>query len=433
MKLKTSQKIIIIAAVAAILIYIFIMFLSANFSMVHTESAVAATLSKTIDTNGYIVRNETYITNTLGGVVSYVNNGGGSVSANGAIAKVYATEQDATAHQQIDKLNTEIERLQKLNETKQVQGTSLEAINSVLNNDISTLIKSLHNNDFYSLEQTRNDILMAINERQVVTGAVLNFNEQIAKLDAQKKSLEATTGAAIGEIKSPIAGYFVDFSDGYENSYDYSKASSMTCDELSQLKEKESQDVPANAIGKVISNLNWYICCPITMDEATEFSDIYDNVKVKMPFATTDSVPVDVMAINKDIANNQAVIVLDCKFISDELAALRNEKVQIDVKTYTGIKISQKAIHDDSVQKIIENDDGTTTTDSQQVKGVYVLHGNELVFKQVDILFSTEDYVICSPKPDAGKLFNGETVELYDKIVTEGADLYAGKIVKQSS
>ena len=40
---------------------------------------------------------------------------------------------------------------------------------------------------------------------------------------------------------------------------------------------------------------------------------------------------------------------------------------------------------------------------------------------------------ICDTNQDNEDLFSGTTIKLYDKIVTEGTDLYAGKIVKQST
>ena len=80
-----------------------------------------------------------------------------------------------------------------------------------------------------------------------------------------------------------------------------------------------------------------------------------------------------------------------------------------------------------------ENADGTTSTLEKTVDGVYILYGNELKFKEIVKLYETKDYVICDTNQDNEDLFSGSTIKLYDKIVTEGTDLYAGKIVKQST
>ena len=58
-----------------------------------------------------------------------------------------------------------------------------------------------------------------------------------------------------------------------------------------------------------------------------------------------------------------------------------------------------------------------------------MLYGNELQFKEVSILYSGSDFVICDPSPDSGVLFNGKTISLYDNVVVEGSDLKDGKII----
>ena len=73
---------------------------------------------------------------------------------------------------------------------------------------------------------------------------------------------------------------------------------------------------------------------------------------------------------------------------------------------------------------------GKEKEEKKKVQGAYVVSGNVLEFKEVAIAYSGEDYIICKQSPDEDELFNGETVELYDRVVTEGTDLYDGKNVR---
>lgn len=432
-----KTKILIILSAIGILILVLVMLLNINVSMVKTEVVDYETVANTINTKGYIIRNETYITNDTSGVVVYELPSGGSVAANGVIAKVYQSEADAVAHQKISKITQELDKLKKMSLAATLQGTSLESVNKTIHKNISTIVNNINDNHFYDLETNRNNLLYVINERQIMTGLVSNFNDRIAALEQEKSALQSSVSGAIAEIKSPIAGYFTNFTDGYENAYDYTKIKGIETKQLTKLEKKEPQKVAENIIGKVVSQLNWYIACPVTAEQAVEFNDIYGDVKIKMPYATTDSVPVSVVSVNQNSKKDAAVIVLECKNISDELVSLRNETVKINVQSYSGIKIPKQALHFDTVIKTIENKDGTTTTDSKNVEGVYVLRGNELKFKQVVTLFADEDFIICDTDPKEDKLFGKEsgkeTVELYDQVVIEGADLHAGKIVKQSS
>ncbi|GHU81515.1 hypothetical protein AGMMS50284_1540 [Clostridia bacterium] len=427
-----KTKILIGACTAAVLIYIIVMYIGSSSSMVHTEPASYATVSNTIRTTGYIIRNETYVTNNTNGVVVYELPSGGTVSVNGVIASVYKSEADAIEHKKITDLTNEIERLKKLNATTQMQGTSLETINNSLNSKVSNLIDNFRNSEIYKLNESRQDILYVINQRQLLIGSVKDFNKKITDLENEKKALEATINAPVAVIKSPIAGYFVEYTDGLENSYAYSKAEDITYNKLKALEKKEPQKVAENVIGKIISSLNWYIFCPVTTGEALEFNSADDEIKMIMPFASTDSLKVDVAAVNPDSNEKKDVIVLTCKDMSEQLAGMRSEDVQIAVNTYDGIKVAKRSLHDDVIMKTVEKDDGTTTTEKKKVQGVYVLYDNELLFKQVVVTYSDEEFVIINPTPAGDKLFNGETIKLYDEIVVEGADLYAGKKVRQA-
>ncbi len=115
--------------------------------------------------------------------------------------------------------------------------------------------------------------------------------------------------------------------------------------------------------------------------------------------------------------------------MNSELIDTRNEPIEIGLGTYSGLRISKKAIHDDIVTKTTTDENGNKHTEEKKVQGVYVLYGSEMNFKQISILYAEDDYVICDTNPDSDVLFNGETVSLYDKVIVEGEGMYDGKVI----
>ena len=74
---------------------------------------------------------------------------------------------------------------------------------------------------------------------------------------------------------------------------------------------------------------------------------------------------------------------------------------------HTGFQVPNKAIRE---------------VDGQ--KGVFVLNGNIVKFKKINIDYSDSEMSICNnPNNENG------FVELYDNIIVEGTDLYDGKIL----
>lgn len=425
-----GKKIVISVACFLIICYLAFLFYNANFSMVQTQTVALSSYADSIYSTGYVVRNETLITNDTQGIVSYEFDDGGKVAKGGTVATVYKTESDATAHKEMAQLDNEIAQLKKTNLASHTMATGIDAINSQLNQKITDLLRNINKGDFYNLKSNREDLLYLINERMIVTGEVVNYNKRIEQLEKQKNEIAKSCGDAVATVTSPVAGYFVSYTDGYEGAYAYKDATSMDLDTVNKMLKAEPKEVAGNVIGKVISDLNWYIACPVSADETLELNTSYSNVQVNMPYATTGSVPVKIASVNQKDKNADAALILECNYMSPGIANLRNETVKIDLKTYKGLRIQKSALHDDYVTKTVENEDGTTTSKKKKVQGVYVVQGNQLKFKQVSILFAGEDFILCDPQPESGTLFNGTTVELYDKIVTEGADLYDGKVVK---
>ncbi len=404
-----------------------------NVSMVYVETAQYETIPKTLNTKAYILRNESYITNDSGGVLSYNIEDCDAIEKGGVIANVYENETDAINAINIKKLNSEIENLRKINTMSNVVGASLESINKSLNTNIQTFISDTKNNNFTEVSKSLDGLLYSMNEKQIITGKVTDFNERIETLQNEKLVLEQSVKPSIGQITSGIAGVFTSHTDGYENLFDYTQVRNMTYPQLVNIQEANVKEPSQNIIGKVISQVNWYLCCPIGEKDVESLGEISDKVEIYIPYVSTTAINAELITVNNDYNSGCAVAIFECKDMNITLSKIRNEEVNIAVKKYEGIKIPKKAIYTDKVTRTVDNEDGTTRTEEAEVKGVYILHGNELKFREIVTLYETEEFVLCDSNEENENLFSHSTVKLYDKIVMEGTDLYAGKIVMQSA
>ena len=89
-----------------------------------------------------------------------------------------------------------------------------------------------------------------------------------------------------------------------------------------------------------------------------------------------------------------------------DVANLRIHDIEIIVNDYIGMKVNNKAIREKNGEK-----------------GVYVQRGNLIQFRKINIITSTEEYSIVECVTDSSYL------QQYDTIITEGVDLYNGKVV----
>lgn len=421
------RKILVAGLTVLAIIYVVYLLLSANFNVVPTENAEQITVTDKIYSNGYIIRDETYINNNSDGVVSYAVDDGDEVKKGGCVASVYSTEEDAVARTKAASLEQSMQALTKLEQTRRSNTEGIETINNDITTNIQTYLYNINNANMGKLDSNINSIINSINHYQSFTGKTSSFKAEIASLQSQINELKGSSGDSIAEISSPKAGYFVANCDGYENSFDYSKIDTLTLDDLRNMKKS---NVPANNIGKVISSLNWYIACEITSDEATDLTLWGDDVTVDFSDASSNTVPASIYKVVQYNNSDKALVILQCTYMDTSLSKIRQEPVEIGMGTYSGLRVSKKAIHDDYIEKTTYDEKGNEHKENKKVQGVYVLYGSEVQFKEISIVYAGNDYVLCNPEPADGTLFSGETISLYDQIITEGDDLYDGKVIK---
>lgn len=426
---RLTKRILLGVGIALVLVYIVFLFITTNFlgsNNIVTETAYRAKAYDIIESKSLIVRDEEYLSSGSGGVLVYDVGDGDKVTANGVVATAYATAEDVSAVQKMEELDTRIAYLESLVGMNAATNVGIDTINSQIDERLISVIRSVNTRDFNNISALEENLLTSILRKQLLTGEQGNIEDKIEELKAQRAGLSA--GSPIGTVKSDSAGYFVAKVDGYEHAVDVTKLDEVTAEQVENAAAQELD--PAAYIGKIIRDVNWYLLCPVTHDQATALSHADSAVRIRLPSVEDGEIPAKILYVNNFANSDRAVAVLQCNYMSDALSKLRRENVEIIVNEYEGLKISKSALHDDDITytEYDENDNGTKKT--ERVQGVYVEYGAELVFKQVAIVYSGDDYVICNDSPDAGVLLNGSTVSLYDKVVVEGGDLFDGKIIQ---
>lgn len=425
------KRIIIGLLSLCIVSYVIYLFASANFSRaVETEEAVSTTVTDVIYTNSFISRKEAYIKNTQDGVLSYNVSDGDNISVGQNIADIFRNETDAVTRQQIKSINKQITELKNLSDSYYKNSVSLNTANVQIGNNLFSCLSSVNKGDFTSADSYSNSLLYSICERQIITGEAKNFKAKINELRAKKAQLNASFAEKTGSVTSSVAGYFISGTDGYEKSADYDSITELSLKEFNSIKKSK---VSKSVIGKVVTDPRWYIACKITADQAVSLAKLENlgmTVYVSMPFVTGEKIPATICSINQTTKNDDGVLILCCDYMSDDISNARKENIEITTFEYSGIKVSKRAIHEDYVTKETEDKDGNVSAEKKKVQGVYVLHGSELIFKEISITYSAKDYVLCDPEPSEEVLFSGKTIKLYDRVVIKGDNLYDGKVIE---
>lgn len=429
MKKEILKKIGIVAVVFAIVIYVVVTAVNANMknsNELTTEIAVKYDYSESISADAIIVREEAVVKNNIAdGVEYYMVNDGDKVAVGSVVAKVFADETDALFYNKIQEIDEKIAVLESLNTPYDNVSTD-SAVDAQIYLNICSLLDAVNNGDFKDRDTSAENLVYSINQRQRIVGTVADFNPQIQTLQQEKTKYSDAGSNYIAEITAPKAGYFVANVDGYENVYNYDSVTELTVEDLSKVYVPES--ISENSIGKIVSGLDWFIVCKLSADDALSLSHSESYPEIIFSSASDEPVPVDLVALNQASKQSDAIAVFKCNYMNSNLSSLRNEPVQIVINSFEGVRLSKDALHDDYVQ-VVDNE-GEPTGETARVQGVYILHGSELLFREVSVIFAGSDFVIIDINPESAILKSDKTIIINDEVVIEGDDLYDGKIIK---
>lgn len=426
MKKKIIFMIILIFASAYILYQIYV----SNFTKVKTQPVTYTSLSDSIQSESFIVRDEVFINNNSNGVMSYLLEDGEKVAKDGTVAEIFNNYDDAKTQKEIKNIDNEINNFKQLSYLSNSYTSDPLATDEQIGSSIQKMIKDINASSYNNIQKSRSDILYLMNEKQIITGKVASFNNKIDELQSQRDTLSKSHGSSIGKVLAPDSGYFVSKLDGFENIVNFDNVLSLSVDNIKSILSSEKKlDSNKNIIGKVIRGINWYIVCNVSSDEAFK---LYNgkSVNITLPLVSTEKFPATVAAVNQQDKKSEAAVILSLNNMDNRLALTRNETVKIDIDTYNGLLINKNSLHEDILRKTVVDENGNESLEEKKVQGVYILRGKEIVFKQVVPIYSDNNYIVCEQNPSSDKLFNGETITILDEVVTEGTNLYNGKIIK---
>lgn len=428
------RKIGATAVAVLLLIYVGYQVYLSQYTGLKTEAATYSTVSESIDTTGFIIRDEEVISSSYSGVLNYTVDDGEKVAEGGAIAEIYPTEEDAAVQNRIARIDDELNRLSALETPRDSTASNPKLIGSQISKKITSILGALKSGSMSDVTDERNDLQLLLSQRQVVTGKESSgdYAAHVNELHEERIALTQSASASIGTVSSPAAGYFIRSVDGYENAVSLDDVTSLSVSDVRALEEEEPAGTDTESIGKVAKDFNWYIACILTENDLVRL-DRTTKVTVEMPFATVEQIPAEVVKINRDSETGEAAVILKCTYMNSDLASARMETLRINISSYSGVLVPESAVHfADVVAHETDEDGNEVDVTYENIRGVYVKSGSRLRFVQIFSDATINGYAICKVSlstEEREQLVTGDTIQLYDEVVVEGTDLYDGKML----
>ena len=366
--------------------------------------AVVTTVADTVDAELFIIRNEEIVQGDKSGVVVPLAVNGERIGKNSKIAAVFSNEQAAENYASAEVLNKKLENYRKIDNQVKLANLDMKKLSDEINSDFYRILDTAYNNDFSALSEDEMAFSEKLSRKNISLGYEVDCSAQIAALESEIASLKVSDPSDV--VLAEYAGYFVSRPDGYEGVLTVDSIDTLTEEQLSDAFKAEKQDVPENAMGKIITDYDWYAAAIV--DDA-EIAETEPGRSVRLMLGDSEKETVNAKLYSKKmLEGNKMLLVFKSSEMNDQIATIRKTRGKIVMGDYTGIKIRREAVR--------FNEKGEP--------GVFILEGNVAKFNKIEEIYSNESVVVAKDKTGSpGWLAR------YDVIIVSGRGLENGKII----
>ncbi len=377
--------------------------ISAVYKPIKTESAVYYTAVDGFKITGVIIRDETPVVSNKSGVMHFIIKDGNRVAKGGTIANIYENESASITITQIADIKERIADIEDILSYNDIEAANLDIISAKVRSSVNEFVYSASGGNFEEALAESQNLLSAINRKQAALGEKTDLSSQLKSLKKELSLLSKNLPKAKGRVTAQSSGYFVSKADGYESILTADNLDKLTPEYLDDIAPEKVKD---GVIGKIVSDYEWYIAAKLKVSDSLKYKE-GESLKLITSVKSSPELSVTVKKINVAADSDDAVIIFACSEMNNELATMRTGPMTVVKSEYSGLKVPRKAL------RVVDS-----------VRGVYVVNGMQINFVPVNIIYSTESYIICEKQSD-----NDNVLKLYDSVVVKGKRLYDGKII----
>lgn len=372
-----------------------------------TECALMAEVTASAEFKGVLIRDEKPVTYNGNGVLNYKVADGGKLGNGSVIAEVYPNEEQIGRNREIEKLTRELALLEKIQNPGTLESAQPAGVSANIEENYRNLIYCRDMQDYDSIKSVMETLLVQMSTYQIITDEVDNFDQQIADIKTRIMQLQQAAVKPSESLKSDAPAYFVSYCDGYEDILGSDKLESLTIDQLKDITDKKHDS--KNIVGKLVDGYRWYIAGIV--DNSRKEYTVGSIVKLKFE-SSAEQFRAEIVSVRDEGDPSESIIILSCSQFNYDVVQHRTENVELIKADFPrrGLKIPRKAIRFAPMKD--KNEDGGET--SVTFKGVYVLKGEQVEFKKIDVIYEGGDYVLSD-------VHEGDPsyVALYDDIMIE--------------
>lgn len=410
---KTAGYVLTAAVSIMIIVYILFHLFGEYDTGLETVAAEYVTMEQSLTVEACILREESVIYAMTEGSTNYLYSDGERVSAGSTVAQIYADNSIGGELIDIDK---KITVLEKSSFSDVIALSDTVTIDSNIDSVYYSILDKTGKGDFDSAISQSDDLLVLLNKRALITQNVQSYADKIALLRQRRDELSASAGEFVESVTTQSSGYFYSQTDGFEGIYSSSKVDELQLSDFDVICNSVSNsslysDGTRHAVGKVVTDYNWYIACTVSKAEYRAVSSELTSFDIIFPVNNDKTIKTKLVRVVNPADDDRVLLVFRSDMLLDGFDYTRRQTVEIKTAEYSGYKVPVSAVR-------LENG----------IKGVYILDSSTVRFREINPLFEKDGWIVCEEK-DLTDENQKNRLSLYDFVITEGKDLYDGKVL----
>ena len=412
MKNTIKQLIIVVCSVLFICYAIMQLMLNVGDD-VTIEYAAFTEVNDTVEVDAYIFRDETVISQNFRGTDCYMAKNGEKVHIGQPLCVTYSDSTAAGVQEEINLLNERIAVLEQSSTSLSAFSLDINKIDENISTGIVSIQRSVMAGELEKAGRAGNGLLIQMNRRQAAVSSVDVFGSLAGEYKSRKAILEGSLSGTRITTTAPAAGYFYSEADGYESAFSARAVKNITISEFERLTTQVSPLSTDNTVGKLADSSKWYLLFKYSKREAARFKT-GSSVEIIFPYSSNRIVKMKLEKVISQTDKDEVLMVLSTYALPEGFNFTRMQQVELVKESFEGLRVRAEAM-----RKL----DGVT--------GVYSLDGNVVKFKTVEIIYEDRGYyVVALPNKDNKAYVSPTALSLYDAVITEGKELYDGKVLK---
>lgn len=417
---KVIKNIIMILLSIGILFYVYFQAMNRVDSDIETEPCALVNINRTVDADSFIFRDESVVANSSEGTVVTLVSEGDRVSKGQMVANIYHDENSALLQDEINRIQRRLDILAQSNVDSEYVISDLAELDKEIGEILCDIHLSSAKGNLSSSISKSSELLVKLNKRDLIVDSEFDYGSEQERLLKEKQNLEDTINSVSTAVYAENSGYFYSEVDGYEKIFDISKVDDMSFKMFEDLSNSEPDEKMLDSgVVKIVNDFVWYTVCSVDSEKMAGIDEgnLYDVI---FPENGNACIQMKVEKIVSNTTNVKTLVVFRANVLPHDFNYKRFQKAEIVLQSVQGLSVPKSAV------RVVDG-----------VRGVYILVGDVVRFRSIEITDERENYYVVKIKsrndafeqPEDMPEQNVKYISLYDNVIVSGKDLFDGKIV----